>query len=146
MNNTRKRLFKLIKEKGYSITNYIHSTALVLSKDIGEGSLIFENVVIGRFAKIGIGNIFYPCSLFAHHSTAGDFNFFAIASSVAGNVTIGNNCFIGNNATTKDSIKISDYTLIGAGSYIAINTEPYGVYVPAKSIKLYDMKSTDFKL
>ena len=146
MNNIRKKIYSEIKKKGYGITGYIHSSATVLSKNIGVGTLIFEKAVIGRNVSLGEGNIIYPCALIAHHTVVGDYNFFAISSSVAGNVIVGNNCFIGNNASTKNGITIADYTLVGAGSYIAEDTQSYGVYVPPKSVLLAQKKSTDFSL
>ena len=82
--------------------------------------------------------------MLSHHSVTGDFNFFAISCSVAGNVTVGNNCFIGNNAATKDGIHIADYTLIGAGSYLAHDTAEKECVVPARSVTIENHISTDF--
>ena len=146
MNDTRRRVFEQIRAKGYDIVSYIHPSATVLTRDIGEGTLIFENAVIGRDAHIGTGNIFYPCSLLAHHSSVGDFNFFAISSSVAGNVSVGSNCFFGNNSCTKNGISIADYTLVGAGCYLSGDTQPYDVYVPARAVRLTDKRSTEINL
>jgi len=146
MNNIRKRIYGEIIKKGYGITGYIHPSATVLSKNIGIGTLVFEKAVIGRHVSLGIGNIIYPCALIAHHTIVGDYNFFAISSSVAGNIIVGSNCFIGNNASTKDGIRISDYTLIGAGGYVAEDTQPYSVYVPPKSVHLVTKRSIDINL
>lgn len=145
MNTIREQKFLQAKEKGYKILSYQHKSALVLSKDFGEGNIIMENVTIGAFCKIGDGNVFWARSHVAHHTCVEDFNFFTINSAVAGNIHIHKHCFFGNNCTIKNGIDIADYTLVGAGCYISKSTERNGVYVPNRSIKL-DKDSMDMKL
>lgn len=146
MNEGRKQAYLRIKEKGYQVLTYIHPTALVQTDQIGEGSLIFENVTIGSFCSVGLCNIFYPCSYVAHHTHVGDFNFFAISCSIAGHVTVNNQCFFGNNSATKNGIVIASKTLIGAGAYLADNTNECDVIVPKRSYKLENKLSTEIEL
>ena len=144
MNSERERIFKMAKEKGYEILSFIHPSAVCNAKSMGIGNIIFENAVIGPFCEIGDGNIFKAGANIAHHSSVGNFNFFAVNCSVAGKVTIKNKCFLGNNCTVKNDITIADKTLVGAGCYISKDTEPYEVYVPARTVCLQDKRSTDF--
>ncbi len=144
MNAERERIFKTALEKGYEILSYRHPTSVINAQSIGMGNIFFENTIAGPFSEIGDGNIFKAGSHIAHHTTVGNFNFFAVSCSIAGKVKIGNNCFFGNNCAIKNELKISDFTLIGAGCYVNKDTEPYGVYVPARSVYLKDKKSTDF--
>lgn len=144
MNSVRNEKYLQLKKLGYDIIGYKHPTALVLTDDIGEGNIFFENVTIGKHAKIGNGNIFRPCCLLAHHASVQSFNFFAISSSIAGSVKIGSNCFFGNNCTVKNRIKIDDYTLVGAGCYLSKDTPASNcVYVPTRSILLDGKNSLD---
>ena len=136
MNEGRRRVFKLIQDKGYDILTYIHPTALVQTERIGQGNLFFENVTIGPYCTIGSGNIFYPCSHVAHHTDVGNYNFMAISCSIAGHVKIGNQCFMGNNSSTKNGISIADKTLIGAGAYLEKDSEVGDVIVPVRSVKI----------
>lgn len=136
MNRNRERIYYEVKNDGFQVLSFIHHTASVSTEILGEGTLIFEGVVIGPYAKLGNGNICYPGSLIAHHTIIGDFNFFAISSSVAGNVVVGDRCFFGNNSCTKDGIKISNETLVGAGTYISSSTEFGESIVPARSVAL----------
>lgn len=146
MNAVREKIFRQAKDKGYEILSYIHPTATVLTDAIGEGTIIMERAVIGPFVKMGMGNVFWADSHVAHHTTMGNFNFFTISVAVAGNIVIGSNCFFGNNCTIKNGIRIGDYTLIGAGCYASRETEPYSVYVPARSIQLEGKRSLDMHL
>ena len=136
MNKNREEIFHRLQKDGWKIADYISKKAVVRTENLGVGNIILDDADIGIKCKIGDGNIFYPGALFAHHSDAGNFNFFAIRSSVAGKVKVGNCCFFGNNCCTKDNINIADETLIGAGCYVSTDTEFGGVYVPNKMIKL----------
>ncbi len=146
MNTVREKKFKQAKEKGYQIMSFIHSTAIVLTDDIGEGNIVLEGVTIGIKCKIGCGNVFWANAHIAHHTTVGNFNFFTISVAIAGNINIKNNCFFGNNCTIKNGVKIDSYTLVGAGAYINHNTEKYGVYVPQRTVKLENKLSTEISL
>lgn len=146
MNAGRKDAYQRIIEKGYQVSTYIHPTALVQTEDIGEGCLVFENVTIGAYCSVGVGNIFYPCSHVAHHTHIGDFNFFAVSCSVAGHVTVRNQCFLGNNCTTKNGIVLMDKTLVGASAYLAWDTAIGDVVVPPRSFKLENTFSSDIRI
>lgn len=144
MNQLRKSVYEGAHSKGYFLPNYIHKSAIIMPDVFwGSANIIMEKVTLGMESKIGSGNIFYPNSMVAHHTNVADFNFFAISASVAGFITVGNNCFFGNNCTIRDNIKIADYTLVGAGAYVLENTNEYDVIVPARSITLTNKKSRD---
>jgi len=48
---------------------------------------------------------------------------------VSGGVEIGEQCFIGVNATLRDHIKIGEKCVIGAGALLLADAEPNGVYI-----------------
>jgi len=50
---------------------------------------------------------------------------------VSGGVEIGEQCFIGVNATLRDHIKIGDKCVVGAGALLLSDAESEGVYVGA---------------
>lgn len=145
MNLARQEIYSEIKRNGYPIIGYIHPSAVILSNELGEGSIVMENVTIGLKCKIGEGNIFYSGVNVAHHTTIGDYNFFSVSCSVAGNVKIGNNCFFGNNCTIRNGISVYNRTLVGAAAYLDRNSEEDGVYVPPRTIKL-EKKSFEIDL
>lgn len=146
MNNVRKEKYRQAREKGYKVVGYRHPSAIVLTEDYDESSIIMEGVVIGQGCKIGEGNVFWPKAHIAHHTTVGNYNFFTISCAVAGNIEIHDNCVFGNNCTIKNGIDIASYTLVGAGAYISKSTEECAVYVPPRTYKLEGKTSFDFKL
>lgn len=143
MNCIREMVYHRAKADGFRIASFVHFSAIVETENLGEGNLILEQVVVGPYSKLGNCNICYPKVLIAHHTVVENYNFFAISSSVAGNVRIGNRCFLGNNCCTKDGIILADETLIGAGAYIDRDTEVGACYAPARSVRL-QKKSSEF--
>ncbi len=146
MNKLRKDHIEDAKRRGYNIESYIHPSAIVNAEKMGYGNIVMEGVIIGQGVCVGNGNVFWPDSHVAHHTIVGDYNFFTISSVVAGNVNVSNQCVFGANCTVKNSLSIAEGTLVGAGAYLSQSTEPWSVYVPARSYKLEGKSSLDFKL
>lgn len=139
MNQDREKVFKKIKEKGYTISSFIHPTATILADSLGEGNIILENASIGIGCRIGDGNIFYNNTVISHDTVIKNYNFFAPSSTVLGGVKINNGCFFGGNSTIKNKTIIRDYSLVGANAFVRQDTEEKSVIVPAESKKLkYD--------
>lgn len=144
MNKKREEIFYKCKRKGYFVSNYIHSSSLVQTDFIGEGTIILENTLVQPFAKIGVANLIWCNVAIAHDDIIGDFNTLAGSTSLCGFVTIKNNCYLGNRCMVFDHITLEDYTLVGAGADVKKNSNKYDVIVPAKSIVLENRKSIDF--
>ena len=144
MNNVRRQTFSRIKEKGYTVASYIHSSCSVHSQDFGEGNILLENCLIYPFAKVGSGNLMWDHVLISHDCVVGDFNTFSSYADLCGYVKIGNNGYFGKHCILNDFMEVADYTLVGAGAYAKKKTEPYDVIVPARSVTLEGKKSTDF--
>lgn len=136
MYTQRSEKFELIRSLGYELENLIHPSAVLSTDNIGVGNIILEGCILGFKVKMGDGNIMWPHSVVNHHGVIGSFNNLSPSMSTSGGVTIGSHCFLGNNSTYKNKVVVADYTLVGAGAYIAHNTEEYGVYVPERTVKL----------
>lgn len=144
MNNLRKLKMNEAKRKGFAIQSFIHPSSTFENVSLGEGNIVFENVTMSYGVKVGDGNIFWNGCNISHHTEIGDYNFFAPSSVLAGKVKVKNNCFVGINASIRGNRVLEDYTLIGAGCHMNVNSELYGVYVPERSKKLSNKISTDF--
>ena len=144
MNTIRKRLYLKLKEYGYCFPNFIHPTAIVHNTIMGDANIIMQNVMFEPNAKIGSNTIIWGGVSIGHNANIGSHNHFAGSSVVAGNVKMGDGCFVGNQATVRDGATVADYTLLGAGVYLAKDTSPYDVVVPARAVVLEGKKSTDF--
>lgn len=135
MNRIREQMVMQVKSKGYEIADYIHPTATILTDDIGEGNIILELVSICPAVKIGSGNLMYPNVKIAHNVKIGNFNHFS-GCMIGGTAVIGNFCFFGMNCTVKNGVHISDFTLVGATSYVANDSHENDVFMPPRTRKI----------
>lgn len=146
MNAVRESLYNDIKNKGYSMPNYISPKCTFLSNEpIGDNNFILEDNTIQPFVKIGSNNVLWSGNHIGHDVHIGNHNFITSHVVVSGFTKIQNNCFLGVNSTLRDNILIADKTLVAAGAIIMKDTDIEEVYLPAKSI-LHTKKSTDLKI
>ena len=146
MNRIREKVYYDIKRNEYQIYTFISKYAQVYTDDIGEGSLIMPNAYIGPYVKLGACCVVNPGTQLSHHISMGNFNFIGRGVIVGGDVEICNNCFIGLHSTIKNKIKISDYTIVGAGSNVIKSTEENCVYVGNPAKKLEGKESLNTKI
>ncbi len=147
MNRLREKKFYEAKEKGYELVSYVSSKCTYLSQyEPGENCFIFEDNTIQPFVKIEDNVVIWSGNHIGHHSTIKAHNFISSHVVISGHCVIEPHCFLGVNATLAHGTRIAEGCLIGAGSVITKATDPWSVYVPARSIKLEGKKSTDFNL
>jgi acetyltransferase-like isoleucine patch superfamily enzyme len=99
-------VLRLPKETNYF--TFIHPTALIMDTNIkiGEGSFIgaysilTTNILLGNHAILNRGNHI------GHDSKIGDYFSAMPGSIVSGNVTIGDNVYMGTNSSVKEKIQI----------------------------------------
>ena len=130
LNSIRKEKYLAGKELGYDLVSYISSKAAVFSKDmVGQNCFILEDNTIQPFVSIGNNVTLWSGNHIGHHSVIKDHSFIASHVVVSGGCEVGEQCFIGVNATLRDHIKIGDLCVIGAGALLLRDAEPGGVYI-----------------
>lgn len=130
LNAIRKQKYLDAKNAGYSIASYISSRASLLNEGrVGENCFILEDNTIQPFVRIENNVTLWSGNHIGHHSVIKSHTFIASHVVVSGGVTIGEQCFIGVNATLRDHVTIGDRCVIGAGALILSDAEPDGLYV-----------------
>ena len=131
-NATRRKIqLNLAKQNLYPI-NAIHSSAIIdKSSEINKvGVMVSAGVCINPLAKIGMGVICNTGCVIEHECIINNFVHVAPGAVLCGNVSVGENTFIGANAVIKEGIKIGNNATIGAGSVVikdvAANTRVAG--------------------
>jgi sugar O-acyltransferase (sialic acid O-acetyltransferase NeuD family) len=133
MNKLREEKYHAAKERGYELASYVSSRCSFLTDHpVGDNCFILEDNTIQPFVRIGNDVTLWSGNHIGHDATIEDHCFLASHIVVSGYVRIGNNCFIGVNATLRNSITIAPETLIGAGAVIMKDTVPKGVYLPPR--------------
>jgi sugar O-acyltransferase (sialic acid O-acetyltransferase NeuD family) len=119
---------------------FIHPTAIVSKfsdTTIGEGSFIGAYSIITTGIKLGKHTLLNRGNHIGHDSIIGDYFSAMPGAIVSGNVTIGNNVYMGTNSTIREEITITDNVTVGLNSGVIKNINQEGTYVglPAKNLK-----------
>ena len=143
LNRNRAKLYAEVKEKGYSLANYISSRAFVWQNvELGDNLFIFENNVVQPFVKLGSNIVLWSGNHIGHHSTIADHCFIASHVVVSGFVNIGKFCFFGVNSTIGNNLDIGDDCLVGAGAMVVKNIPAgsllKGSITPIDPVKTWD--------
>jgi sugar O-acyltransferase (sialic acid O-acetyltransferase NeuD family) len=146
MNKLREEKYHHAKESGYELVSYVSTRCSFLTDHpVGDNCFILEDNTIQPFVKIGNNVTLWSGNHIGHDAIIEDHCFLASHIVVSGYVRIGNNCFIGVNATLRNSIVIAPETLIGAGAVIMKDTVEQGVYLPERA-RLFEKKSSEVDL
>jgi len=143
----RKIIFNKVKEKGYSLINYIHPSVINNGLKFGENNIILANVVIEPFVEFGNNNIVWSMTLLGHNSVIGNHNYISAQCLIAGDVNIKDLSFIGNGVTMINGITIEDETYLVAGTNIRKSTKRFSMYMgnPAKFLKSHQSQGIKIK-
>lgn len=134
MNRVRAAKYAQAKELGYELVTYISSRCSFLAQHPpGDNCFILEDTTVQPFVRIGNNVTLWSGSHVGHDSVVGDHCFIGPRVAVPGHVRIEQGCFIGVNATLRNSITIAEFTLVGAGALVMKNTEPRSVYLGARA-------------
>jgi sugar O-acyltransferase (sialic acid O-acetyltransferase NeuD family) len=128
---------KLPKETKYF--TFIHPSAHIMDDNIqvGVGSFIGANSILTTNIKLGNHALLNRGNHIGHDSVAGDFFSMMPNAVVGGNVTIGDNVYLGSCSNVREKINITSDVLIGMNAAVVKDITESGTYVgvPTKKIK-----------
>jgi len=129
INLIRKQKYDEAKNKGYKLASYVSSKCTSLTDEIGDNCFILEDNTIQPFVKIRDNVTLWSGNHIGHHSVINSHTFIASHVVISGGVNIGEQCFIGVNATLRDHINIGDRCVLGAGTVILSDAQEEGLYI-----------------
>jgi sugar O-acyltransferase (sialic acid O-acetyltransferase NeuD family) len=135
--NLRVKLYEKIKSLSGELAIVISSLSSVSKhSQIGEGSIMMQQVIINAGTSIGNNCIVNNKALIEHDCTIDDHTHISTAAVINGGCTIGKRVFVGSNSVVAQEVRITDDVIIGAGSVIIKNIQEAGTYAgnPAKKI------------
>jgi len=132
LNSIRKDKYFAAQELRYDLASYISSRATILNEGmVGQNCFILEDNTVQPFVSIGNNVTLWSGNHIGHHSVIHDHSFITSHVVVSGGVEIGEQCFIGVNATLRDHIKVGNLCVVGAGAIILRDAAPEGLYIGA---------------
>lgn len=133
----QKIFYQLNNNPLINICAYIHeSVSIGLRTIVGEGVVLFPNVIVSCDVEIGKGSFLNLGTQVGHDVVIGNFASIMPNVDLGGGVVLGDNVFIGTGATILPGVKIASNTRIGAGSVVLKSIKKEGTYFgnPAKNI------------
>ncbi len=136
----RNRLYQRLKDIGYIIPNIIDRTA-VLSEDVKleEGIFVGKKAVINANAVIKKMCIINTGAIVEHDCRINSFSHVAVGTVLCGGVLVGEQTFIGANATVIQEKMIGKHCIIGAGTIVNKNVQDYVIRygITEKNVEVY---------
>ncbi|QED36534.1 sugar O-acyltransferase [Antarcticibacterium arcticum] len=133
-NVIRQRVFQKAKEMGYKFASYISSKASHWDNlKVGTNVFIDEGCVLQPFISISNNSILFTSHI-GHHTSIGS-NVLISGAITGGNVTIGDNCFVGLKASIKQNVQIAANSIIGMGCIIEKNILQPSVFSHRGTVK-----------
>ena len=137
-NQARCEVADFLRQNGFSLSNAIHSTAIIASNvSIGKNVTIAAGATICTHSVLEDDVIINTGAIVEHENIIKTGVHIAPGVQIAGRVKIGEKAFVGIGATLINDIEIGKNSIIGAGSVVLNNVEDNMVVagVPAKIIK-----------
>lgn len=148
LNKLRKRLYDLVKAKGYVCATYISSKAFVWRNvKIGDNCFIFENNTVQPFVEIGNNVILWSGNHIGHRTVIEDNCFLSSHVVVSGYCRIGSSSFLGVNSTFNDNVTLASDCIVASGALVhksMIDNNKVYFGSPAKAMPRKN--ATDIKL
>ncbi|MEQ3511901.1 acetyltransferase [Pseudoalteromonas sp. BZB3] len=121
-NKIRKEKSVALWRHNFSLATLIHPCASVSKfANVEAGTVVFAGAVINAFATIGEGCIINSAAVIEHDTVVGNYSHICPNTALAGNVNIGECCWVGIGSQVIQLISVGDNTLIGAGSTVVKN-------------------------
>lgn len=136
-NLVRKKIISLFENLGLNQFVAVDLSANISkTAKLNKSTYIGKNVTLNAQSEIGKGVILNTSCIVDHECKVADFVHIAPGAVLCGNVSIGEDSFVGANSVVKENVKISTGNVIGAGSVVLRDVEEKGVWVGNKLRKL----------
>lgn len=114
LNRLRRRLAAQAKARGYRLASYVSPRAFVWRNvELGEHCFVFEDNTLQPFVKIGENVVLWSGNHIGHHSVIESHCFISSHVVVSGFCTIGEHSFLGINASVANNVKIGPDNWVG---------------------------------
>jgi UDP-N-acetylbacillosamine N-acetyltransferase len=140
-NAARTRAAKICRERGFSLVQAIHPTAVIArDAEIGSGTVIAAGAVINPAARIGDNVIVNTHATIEHDCIVEEGAHIGPGANLGGAVYLETCAWIGIGASISDHCRIGKNSIVGSGAVVLDNVAASSVVagVPAKFLRSLD--------
>jgi len=110
-------IFNILKSAGFELPTIISPRAHISRfAQIGEGTVIFHDVIVNSNAILGKNCIINTKAIIEHDATIVDHCHISTSAIINGGVSVGDRTFVGSGSVTKEYANIPSDSFIKAGS------------------------------
>ena len=129
-NAIRKKIQQQLESDGASIVTLLHPTSIIGAQvEIESGTVVMAGVVINACTKIGAGCIINTAASIDHDCNVQDFVHISPGVRLAGNVTVGEETWLGIGSIVSNNITITSNVQVGAGGVVVKDLIKSGTYI-----------------
>ncbi len=122
--------FQNLVEIGFTVPTLVAENSYVAkSATLGEGTIVFNGVVINSQVSIGSNCVVNSKALLEHEVVVRDGSFISTGVVVNGNTKIGQNTLIGSGSVIRENLTIGDRCTIGMGSVLLEDLSSEQVFI-----------------
>ncbi len=135
---TRRRMVERAALLGLSFADAVSPLAHVSPRaTLGEGVVIYAHGVVCTGASVGDHSVVNVGAVVSHDTLLGRYGTLNPCVGLAGNVTIGEGCYLGIGCSVIQGISIGEWTTVGAGAAVIrdLPARVTAVGVPARILK-----------
>ena len=138
----RSAIYNKVKSDGYQTPTLIAPEAVIHTDQIGENTIIFENVTIQPSCSIGNNVLISPGVMISHHTTIADNVYIGPNVSLCGHNALENDVFVGALSIIAPNVTVKKNNFLGAGAKIFSDTQANSAYLEAQTRRVpQDIKS-----
>jgi sugar O-acyltransferase (sialic acid O-acetyltransferase NeuD family) len=133
LNRLRTRLAALAKTQGYALASFVSPRAhLWRNVQLGEHCFVFEHNTLQPFVSVGHNVVLWSGNHIGHHTVIEDNCFISSQVVISGFCRIGQNSFLGVNATLANNVTLGRDNWLAPGVAIMKNTVDGAMFRPPK--------------
>lgn len=119
-------MYERAKAKGYTLINYISPHAILENEiKMGDNNIIMANAIVGFDGIMGNGNVIRQNVYIGHQFVMEDHSIISTGCTLGGCSHIESLVFFGIGVTARGYINYGTESLVGVGSNVVKNVEPY---------------------
>lgn len=122
----RRKMYEKAKERGYTLINYVSPHAMLENEiKMGDNNIIMANTIVGFDGTMGNDNIIRQNVYLGHEFQMGNHSVISPGCTLGGGSKIEDLVFIGIGVTARSYVTYGTESLIGVGSNVVKDVEPY---------------------
>ena len=129
LNSVRASRFLAAQTMGYRLASFVSERAFVWRGfELKQNCFILDDNILQPYSRVEDDVVLWSGNHIGHHSSVSAHSYIAGYVVVAGNVRIGEHCFVGSGSIIRDHLTVGSRSVIGMGTLLLEDAPPDSIY------------------